>query len=179
MAACSRIFSAVNSNCPRCCQLIMRLIIKCRYLKSGGGAAGYLKHIATREGVEKLDGEWKRLPAADAQKKLAGQLRKDFPDMCNSFGVSQFPPRLQIISRGKEDYSAKIYPLRPGTDLQYQARRPRRLPRIPQRAAEALRLRTRMGRLSRPHARPLFLCRPLMRATRPYSNVFRLGSVCG
>ena len=28
------------------------LIFKCRYLKSGGGAAGYLKYIATREGVE-------------------------------------------------------------------------------------------------------------------------------
>jgi len=67
-----------------------RLIFKCRYLKSGGGAAGYLKYIATREGVEKLGGEWKRLPATEAQKKLAGQLLKDFPDMRSSFEHQDF-----------------------------------------------------------------------------------------
>ncbi|MCL1952414.1 MAG: relaxase MobL [Oscillospiraceae bacterium] len=62
-----------------------RLIFKCRYMKSGNGAAGYLIYIATREGVEKLGGEWKPLPATEAQRKLIGQLLKDFPDMRGSF----------------------------------------------------------------------------------------------
>jgi len=73
------------------------LIFKCRYLKSGGGAAGYLKYIATREGVEKLDGEWKRLPTTEAQKKLVGQLLKDFPDMRGSFEHQDY---LQSPTRG-------------------------------------------------------------------------------
>jgi hypothetical protein len=67
-----------------------RLIFKCRYLKSGSGAAGYLKYFATRKGVEKLDGEWKQLPATEVQKKLVGQLLKDFPDMRNSFEHQDF-----------------------------------------------------------------------------------------
>ena len=67
-----------------------RLIFKCRYMKSGGGAAGYLKYIATREGVEKLDGEWQRQPATEAQQKLIRQLLKDFPDMRDSFEHQDF-----------------------------------------------------------------------------------------
>ena len=74
-----------------------KLIFKCRYLKSGSGAAGYLKYFATREGVEKLDGEWKQLPATDAQQKLVRQLLKDFPDMCNSFERQDY---LQSPARG-------------------------------------------------------------------------------
>ena len=62
-----------------------KLIFKCSYIKGKGGAAGYLKYIATREGVEKINSEWKRLPATDAQEKMIRQLLKDFPDMRNSF----------------------------------------------------------------------------------------------
>ena len=67
-----------------------RLIFKCRYLKSGGGAAGYLKYIATREGVEKLADEWKRLRATEVQQKMIRQLLKDFPDMRDSFEHQDF-----------------------------------------------------------------------------------------
>jgi len=67
-----------------------RLIFKCRYLKSGSGAAGYLKYFATRDGVEKLDGEWKQLPATEAQQKMVRQLLKDFPDMQGSFEHQDF-----------------------------------------------------------------------------------------
>ena len=73
-----------------------KLIFKCRYLKSGKNAAGYLKYFATRDGVEKLDGEWTQLPATQAQQKLIRQLLKDFPDMRNSFehqDVQQSPTR--------------------------------------------------------------------------------------
>jgi len=74
-----------------------RLIFKCRYLKSGSGAAGYLKYFATRDGVEKLDGEWKLLTATEAQQKLVRQLLKDFPDMRNSF---EHQDHLQSPTRG-------------------------------------------------------------------------------
>ena len=67
-----------------------KLIFKCRYLKSGSGTAGYLKYFATRDGVEKLGGEWKQLPATQAQQKLVRQLLKDFPDMRNSFEHQDF-----------------------------------------------------------------------------------------
>ena len=74
-----------------------RLIFKCRYMKSGNSAAGYLKYVATREGVEKIDGEWKRLPATEAQQKLIRQLLKDFPDMCSSFEHQDY---IQSPTRG-------------------------------------------------------------------------------
>jgi len=74
-----------------------KLIFKCRYLKSGSGAAGYLKYFATRDGVEKPDGEWAQLPATDAQRKMIGQLLKDFPDMRNSFEHQDY---LQASTRG-------------------------------------------------------------------------------
>jgi len=74
-----------------------KLIFKCSYIKGKGGAAGYLKYIATREGVEKINGEWKRLPATDAQEKMIGQLLKDFPDMRNSFEHQDY---LQSPARG-------------------------------------------------------------------------------
>jgi len=74
-----------------------KLIFKCRYLKSGRGAAGYLKYFATRDGVEKLGGEWKQLPATQAQQKLVRQLLKDFPDMRNSFEHQDY---LQSPARG-------------------------------------------------------------------------------
>jgi len=74
-----------------------KLIFKCRYLKSGSGAAGYLKYFATRDGVEKPKVEWARLPATEAQQKMVHQLLKDFPDMRNSFEHQDY---LQSPTRG-------------------------------------------------------------------------------
>ena len=53
-----------------------KLIIKSPYIK-GSGAAGYLKYIGTREGVELLpDGS----PPTRKQEQLIEKLTKEFPD---------------------------------------------------------------------------------------------------
>ncbi len=56
-----------------------KLIQKCGYIKPGGGgkgAGGYMRYIATRDGVVSLHG---RGPATDAQQKLISDLLRVFP----------------------------------------------------------------------------------------------------
>lgn len=58
-----------------------RIIVKCRYYsssKSFRDIGGMLKYIATREGVEKIGGEWQAEPISKAQEKLI----KKFCDTC-------------------------------------------------------------------------------------------------
>ena len=57
-----------------------KLITKFKYIKPGNGAGSYLKYIATREGVEKIDDSKKLLPATAKQKILIAKLLRDFPD---------------------------------------------------------------------------------------------------
>ncbi|MFR5900117.1 MAG: MobP3 family relaxase [Neglectibacter timonensis] len=54
-----------------------RLILKSPYIKSTGGAAGYLGYIATRERVEILPDD---RPPTRKQEQLIAKLVKDFPD---------------------------------------------------------------------------------------------------
>ena len=54
-----------------------RLILKSPYIKSTGGAAGYLRYIATRERVEILPDD---RPPTRKQEQLIAKLEKDFPD---------------------------------------------------------------------------------------------------
>ena len=54
-----------------------RLILKSPYIKSTGGAAGYLRYIATREWVESLPDD---RPPTRKQEQLIAKLVKDFPD---------------------------------------------------------------------------------------------------
>lgn len=63
-----------------------RLVQKSGYIRSGG-AAGYLKYIATREGVEKLHG---RGPATAKQKKLIAKILRDFPDAKELFEYEDY-----------------------------------------------------------------------------------------
>lgn len=46
-----------------------RLIVKAPYIKAGGkrSAGGYVKYIATREGVERAEDTSRHLPATTAQ----------------------------------------------------------------------------------------------------------------
>ena len=55
---------------------MVRLIQKSGYIKSGG-ASGYMKYIATRERVEKLEGSG---PVTKGQRQLIENLLRDFPD---------------------------------------------------------------------------------------------------
>ena len=54
-----------------------RLILKSPYIKSTGGASGYLRYIATRERVELIPDDH---PPTRKQEQLIAKLVKDFPD---------------------------------------------------------------------------------------------------
>ena len=55
---------------------MVRLIQKSGYIKAGS-ASGYMKYIATRERVEKLEGSG---PVTTGQRQLIENLLRDFPD---------------------------------------------------------------------------------------------------
>ena len=55
---------------------MVRLIQKSGYIKAGS-ASGYMKYIATRERVEKLEGS---APVTEGQRQLIENLLRDFPD---------------------------------------------------------------------------------------------------
>ncbi len=63
-----------------------RLVQKSGYIKNGS-AGGYMKYIATREGVEKLHGTGQ---ATAAQKQLIQQLLSDFPDSADTFEYEDY-----------------------------------------------------------------------------------------
>lgn len=73
-----------------------RLIQKCSYIRSGS-AGGYMKYIATREGVEMLQG---RGPVTAAQEKLIGNLLHDFPESRELFEYTDYTahPNLETAS---------------------------------------------------------------------------------
>lgn len=64
-----------------------KLIQKSGYIQNGGTAAGYMKYIATRENVEKLNGNG---PATENQKKLIAELLRDFPDAKELFEYEDY-----------------------------------------------------------------------------------------
>lgn len=57
-----------------------KLITKFKFIKPGSKAGSYLKYIAIREGVDKIDDSKKNLPASKKQKDLIAQILRDFPD---------------------------------------------------------------------------------------------------
>jgi len=58
-----------------------RLVLKCPYHKNGKPAGGYVRYIATREGVEKPNDENAVLPAMAVQKKTVEGLLREYPDL--------------------------------------------------------------------------------------------------
>ena len=63
-----------------------RLIQKTGFI-SRKSAGGYMKYIATREGVEVLNGKG---PVTEKQKEMVTKLLKDFPDMRDSFEYEDY-----------------------------------------------------------------------------------------
>ena len=58
-----------------------RVIFKCPYLKAGVTSEHrrfYVKYIATREGVRKIDDTRKLLPATENQKRTAARILREF-----------------------------------------------------------------------------------------------------
>ena len=65
-----------------------RLVQKSGYIRAGD-AGGYMKYIATREGVEKLHGTG---PPTQKQVQLIQKLLKDFPDSKELFEYADYIP---------------------------------------------------------------------------------------
>ena len=67
-----------------------KLILKSPYIKSTGGASGYLKYIATRERVEIIPDD---RPPTRKQEQLIAKLVKDFPEVKELYEYSDWTSR--------------------------------------------------------------------------------------
>jgi hypothetical protein len=94
---------------------VAKLVTKFKYLKPNQkvSAGGYAKYIATREGVEKIDGSQKFAPAT-AKQNLIEKILKDFPDSKDMFEYADYLEKQNqgsasdFISRVMEDYAYEI-----------------------------------------------------------------------
>ena len=81
-----------------------KLVQKSGYIKSEK-AGGYMKYIATREGVEKLTGNG---PATKGQRELIQKLLHDFPDAVELFEYEDYRKAPTIVHQMIE--CVKVYP---------------------------------------------------------------------
>ena len=72
-----------------------RLIQKAGYIKGGKSGGKYLRYIATREGVELIEGTGDPTPK---QKELVQMILKDFPDTKNLFEYRDFRDKPSVRS---------------------------------------------------------------------------------
>ena len=111
-----------------------RLIFKCPYIKSGTSAAtahleNYVKYMATRSGVERIDPGRSEWPATSKQKKMVEQILRDFPLSRGMFEYEDYaaePTRAnasEFITRALEDNYDQI--AKKDNYLKYIATRPR------------------------------------------------------
>ena len=79
-----------------------RLILKSPYLKPGRkkSPGGYLKYIATREGVEMAEDTSRHFPATAEQKKQIEKLLKKYPDSNDSHEYQDY---VENPTRGNAD----------------------------------------------------------------------------
>ena len=93
-----------------------RLITKFGYFKPGAKkkSGGYAKYIATREGVEKIDESKKNKPATVNQRRLIGNILRDYPDTRNMLEYEDYRKSMtagnasDFISRAIEENSSDI-----------------------------------------------------------------------
>ena len=111
-----------------------RLIFKCPYIKGGTSSAtahleNYVKYMATRNGVERIDPGRSGWPATSKQKKLVEQILRDFPLSRGMFEYEDYaaePTRAnasEFITRALEDNYDQI--AKKDNYLKYIATRPR------------------------------------------------------
>ena len=111
-----------------------RLIFKCPYIKSGTSAdtahlENYVKYMATRSGVERIDPGCSEWPATLKQKKMVEQILQDFPLSRGMFEYEDYeaaPTRAnasEFITRALEDNYDQI--AKKDNYLKYIATRPR------------------------------------------------------
>ena len=111
-----------------------RLIFKCPYIKGGTSSAtahleNYVKYMATRNGVERIDPGRSEWPATSKQKKMVEQILRDFPLSRGMFEYEDYaaePTRAnasEFITRALEDNYNQI--AKKDNYLKYIATRPR------------------------------------------------------
>ena len=111
-----------------------RIIFKCPYLKPGQHHSAahrehYVRYIATRESVDRLDPGRAALPATEKQQKMVEQLLRDFPSSRELFEYEDYlnaPTREnapEFITRAIEDGAGSLAKRENYVD--YIARRPR------------------------------------------------------
>ena len=112
-----------------------RLIFKCPYIKGGTSSAtahleNYVKYMATRNGVERIDPGRSEWPATSKQKKMVEQILRDFPLSRGMFEYEDYaaePTRTnasEFITRALEDNYNQI--AKKDNYLKYIATRPPR-----------------------------------------------------
>ena len=106
-----------------------KLITKFKFIRPGDKAGGYLKYIATREGVDKIDDSKALLPASVKQKDLIEKLLRDFPDTKDMheyedyIGTMTVGTASEFITRALEDNAQEM--MTGKTYAEYIATRPR------------------------------------------------------
>lgn len=106
-----------------------KLITKFKFIQPGGKAGSYLKYIATREGVDKIDDSKVLLPVTQKQKDLIAQILRDFPDSKEMHEYDDYQTELTIgsasefITRALEDNAQEM--MSGKTYADYIATRPR------------------------------------------------------
>lgn len=106
-----------------------KLITKFKFIQPGGKAGSYLKYIATREGVDKIDDSKALLPVTQKQKDLIAQILQDFPDTKEMHEYDDYKTDLiigsasEFISRALEDNAQEM--MSGKTYADYIATRPR------------------------------------------------------
>ncbi len=106
-----------------------KLITKFKFIKPGNKAGSYLKYIATREGVDKIDDSKKNLPASKKQKDLIEKILRDFPDAKEMHEYDDYLRTMTVgdasefITRALEDNAQEM--MSGKTYADYIATRPR------------------------------------------------------
>lgn len=112
---------------------MLRLIFKCPYIKGGTSSAAahlenYVKYMATRNGVERIDPGRSGWPATSKQKKMVEQILRDFPLSRGMFEYEDYaaePTRAnasEFITRALEDNYDQV--AKKDNYLKYIATRP-------------------------------------------------------
>jgi len=106
-----------------------KLVTKFKFIKPGKKAGGYVKYIATREGVDKIDDSKKHLPASKKQKDLIEKILRDFPDTKDMHEYDDYRRTMTVadasefITRALEDNAQEM--MEGKTYADYIATRPR------------------------------------------------------
>ena len=106
-----------------------KLITKFKYIKPGKNVGNYLKYIATREGVDKIDDSKRYHHVTKKQEKLIGSILRDFPDSAEMLEYEDYKKEMTIgvasefITRAVEDNASSVMDRKTYAD--YIATRPR------------------------------------------------------